>query len=108
MKISLLALLMLGCATHATMRGSVAMKVSDTDAHVCLGNNEVKVGDKVQAFNNVCPKDTNGRGRNAAVETCKKDPIGSGIVTAILNEHYSVVSFDQGVKFTEGTIVEKK
>ena len=37
------------CAStkHKYMRGSVAMKLDNKTAHVCLGDNEVKTGDKV-------------------------------------------------------------
>ncbi len=43
-----------GCA-HSLMRGSVAMKANDEEAHVCMGNTEVKVGDRVVLYKNVCP-----------------------------------------------------
>ena len=100
--LSLVGLLASGCA-HSLMRGSVAMKISDNEAHECLGNNEVKVGDRVTAFNNVC---TAGSGKDGN-RTCDKVKVGSGKVTRLLNEHYSVVSFDDSVKFQEGTVVEK-
>lgn len=51
---------LVGCA-HGLMRGSVAMKTSDTEAHVCLGDKEVKVGDRVNAFTNYCPSKGGGR-----------------------------------------------
>lgn len=96
-----------GCATHSTMRGSVAMKINENEAHVCLGNGEVKVGDKVNAFKNICTKEL-PQYRNNGFPPCRKESIGSGIVTSLLNEHYSVVKFDKGVDFNEGTIVEKQ
>lgn len=40
------------CAHHQMMRGSVAMKTTDREAHVCLGDDEVKVGDHVTAYRN--------------------------------------------------------
>lgn len=95
--------LLFGCA-HSTMRGSVAMKVSDTEAHVCMDNDEVKPGDKVILFRNKCPGSV--RGRNGAI--CQKERLGEGVVTQILNEHYSVVQFDKGVEFGEGSFVEKQ
>ena len=36
----ILSISMAGCA-HSVMRGSIAMKVSDTEAHVCMNNDEV-------------------------------------------------------------------
>jgi hypothetical protein len=35
-------------AYHQFMRGSVAMKATGREAHVCLGDDEVKVGDHVK------------------------------------------------------------
>ena len=101
-----LTTLLVSCA-HKTMRGGVAMKVSDTEAHVCLGEGEVKVGDKVNAFYNDCQGKGSGGKDGAYGVPCVKTKIGKGTVTKILNDHYSVVEFEDGVKFTEGTFVEK-
>tara|TARA_R110000868_G_scaffold104087_2_gene286255 strand:+ start:290 stop:583 length:294 start_codon:yes stop_codon:yes gene_type:complete len=91
-----------GCA-HSTMRGSVAMKISPSEAHVCLGNNEAKVGDKVSVFTNDCPP---LGGKDKPTMLCEKKRTGTGTVTKLLNEHYSVVKFDNDIKFSEGTFVE--
>lgn len=99
---SLLLFVLGGCA-HSTMRGSVAMKISPTEAHVCLGNNEAKVGDKVNVFSNNCPP---LGGRDEPTILCEKKKSGTGTVTKLLNEHYSVVKFDSDIKFSEGTFVE--
>lgn len=99
---------LVGCASHSTMRGSVAMKISDTEAHVCLGDSEVKVGDKVNAFQNVCTNETQRTSRSGKSVSCQKTKIGVGEVTSLINNHYSIVKFDNGVKFNEGTIVEKQ
>lgn len=97
------------CATHSTMRGSVAMKVSDNEAHVCLGKGEVKEGDIVTAFYNDCSNVTGGGAdKGAGAALCEKTKLGSGKVTKVLNDHYSVIKFDEGVKFSEGTFVEKQ
>jgi hypothetical protein len=96
------------CAHHEMMRGSVAMKVSDRDAHVCLGENEVKVGDHVNAYKNECKPTAFTSGRGAGRVTCKLTKIGSGKVVEVLNEHYSTVEFDPGVSFEEGTVVQKE
>lgn len=93
-----LCLLLSGCAHHL-MRGSVAMKTGDSEAHVCMGKGEVKVGDRVAVFKNNCRPKTAG--------SCEKVRTGEGTVTQVLNEHYSVVTFDPGVPFDEGTFVEK-
>lgn len=95
-----------GCASHSMMRGSVAMKIAPNKAHVCLGNGEVKIGDKVNAYRNVCPDVGVVAGHQIPRRNCTKEKIGGGTVTELLNEHYSEVTFDEGVKFNEGTIVE--
>lgn len=103
-----LVLMLTGCA-HGLMRGSVAMKVSDTEAHVCMDNTEAKVGDRVTLYKNNCPS-TGGRVRSGLGRggKCEKVELGYGTVTEILNQHYSVVKFDSGVPFEEGTFVEKR
>jgi hypothetical protein len=95
-----------GCA-HALMRGSVAMKSNDNEAHVCLGDNEVKAGDKVVLFKNVCAA-ARGGGKSGPNGTCEKVKLGEGTVERTLNEHYSVVKVNPGVPFEEGTVVEKE
>lgn len=95
-----------GCA-HGLMRGSVAMKISDTEAHVCMDKSEAKVGDRVTLFRNNCPV-KGGRDLGGGGGACTKVELGKGTVTETLNDHYSVVKFDPGVKFSEGTFVEKR
>jgi hypothetical protein len=97
-----------GCASHSIMRGSVAMKISDTEAHVCLGDKEVKVGDKINAFKNSCSSETSRNSRTGKVVPCQKVKIGTGEVTSLINDHYSIVKFDNIVDFNEGTIIEKQ
>jgi len=101
-------LFLTSCASHSLMRGSVAMKVSDREAHVCMNDDEAKVGDRVMAFFNDCQKRNTVDGKSGAYGTpCVKTELGKGTVTKILNEHYSVIQFDEGVKFSEGNFVEK-
>lgn len=102
---------LIGCASHSTMRGSVAMKTSKNEAHVCMGDTEVKVGDKVNAFKNVCTNESDApvkTSRSGLKTICKKEKIGTGVVTSLINDHYSVVKFDSEFDFNEGTIVEKQ
>lgn len=95
------------CA-HSVMRGTVAMKTSPDEAHVCLGQGEVKAGDRVDVYKNVCT----GQGLNSQISTvtalCEKKLMGMGTVKEIINGHYSVVKFDSGVQFGEGTLVERR
>lgn len=114
-----------GCA-HSFMRGTVAMKIDAETAHVCLGNNDVAVGDKVNFLKNECTKEVvfgdanvSGGGRtgdrqgesssNNRVETqCELKKVGEGTVTRLLNNHYSEVKTDSKFRFTETTVVQKQ
>jgi hypothetical protein len=92
-----------GCATsHGMMRGSVVMKTSETEAHVCLGKGEVAVGDDVSLYRNVCP--TLGEPTPSG---CHREALGRGKVEKVLDDHYSVVRFPAGVTFKDGDTVEK-
>jgi len=112
MRQALLALLLIGAVGcgHAAMRGSIVMKVSDTDAHVCMGVGEVAAGDRVRLYRNIC---TNPKGATAKVDLlapggiCTREKVTDGEVAQVLNEHYSVVRFASGTAFREGDTVEK-
>ena len=66
------------------------MKTSDDEAHVCLG------------------KGGGGRAGSGGYGSCEMKELGMGTVKEIINEHYSVVKFDSGVPFEEGTVVERR
>lgn len=76
------------------------MKIDPTTAHVCLGNGEVAVNDRVRLYKNVCEPS----GRRSI---CKKMLVTDGTVTQLLDEHYSVVTFPAGTTFEEGNTIEK-
>lgn len=95
-----------GCA-HSVMRGSVAMKISENEAHVCLGKGEIAVGDRVTLYRNACVGKGGGSRSGGGGGSCEKKEVGMGSVQEVLNQHYSVVRFDQGVQFEEGSFVEK-
>ena len=96
-----------GCA-HSMMRGSVAMKMGADEAHVCMGDNEVKAGDTVTLYKNACTSTKTG-GKSAVGDPtgCKKVKLGEGTVERTLNAHYSLVKVNPGVSFEEGNVVEK-
>lgn len=100
-----MGLIITSCASHRFMRGTVAMKTDDNTAHICLGNNDVKVGDKVRFYNNVC-KAVGGKEADAYSD-CEMKEIGTGNVTKLLNSHYSEVKTNGNFKFKEGTLVQK-
>ncbi len=103
---ALIAVSMNGC-THSLMRGSVAMKVSDQEGYVCLGDNDLKVGDKVAIFRQDCTTPHTGRPVSVYTPYCKKIKLGSGEVTSLINEHYSVVRAPTNIVLQEGMIIEK-
>lgn len=90
-----------GCAAHGTMRGSVVMKISDTEAHVCMGKGEVREGDRVDLYSDVCKPD-------GIRVSCRRASAGSGTVEKVLDDHYSVVRFTPGTRFEEGDTVEAR
>lgn len=97
-----LLVLLTGCASHQKVhRGVVAMKISDTEAHVGLNENEVKLNDSVQLYMNRCNNLVAGE-RN-----CVQVYKGQGVVTRIVNQNYVAVKFDEGVTFNEGDLVQK-
>ena len=86
-------------------RGAVVMKISPSKAHVCMGNQEVSPGEKVNLYEHVCIN------RSTEYENqvpCEKTKLGEATVTRTINEHYSEIEVPSDVKFKEGTIVEKK
>lgn len=98
----------LSACASGVKRGVVAMKITDTDAHVGVGQDEVKVGDHVELYRNVCTgTNSGGRGDGGGTRSCKKESTGHGEVTQILNPDYSVVKFPKGTEFSEGDMIEK-
>ena len=98
-------LLVQGCA-HAT-RATVVMKVSDDEAHIGLGSKEVGVGDHVSLFENRCERPSLYEQGVRTNPVCTKIKIGEATVARVLNDQYSVVKVEPGIKFEEGTVVEK-
>ncbi len=98
---------LIGCAHSAHTRGSVALKHSAQEADICLGKDEVKLGDKVALFKNECKSRTGSNKEGSDSSSCTKVKLGEGRTSQVLDEHYSTISIDSGVSFEEGAIVEK-
>ena len=102
-----------GCASHGFMRGNVAMKINEKEAHVCLGDGDIKVGDSVTFFENECFDenaiiDSSASGRTIGIDAlCELLVVGSGTVTKLLSNHYSLVKTEGNFSFNEGTLVER-
>lgn len=101
--LTLLSTVAVGCIS-SVHRGSVAMKISDSEAHIAMGADEVKAGDRVVLFRNDCERG----GQRPKSPTCRRRKLGGGTVTEILNQDYSVVKVDKGVEFEEGVTVERE
>lgn len=105
------SLLALFSACASTRRGSVVMKISDSQAHVGMGKGDVSVGDHVQLYQNVCPPKRaagrSGDGADANAGSCRKEPRGHGEVVQLLGDDYSVVKFPPDTQFSEGDTLEK-
>lgn len=84
------------------------MKIDDTSAHVCVDNNEVKPGDSITLFRNICEQKKVQHPWRRANTLCQKKEIGKGTITELLNEHYATAEFSSSVAFEEGDMVEKR
>jgi hypothetical protein len=85
--------------SKVTRGGVVVMRIDDHEAHVGLGSNDVTRGDQLTLFRHVCT--------GAKIKTCHKQAVGSGTVTEVLNESYSIARFSTVNSLREGDIVEK-
>ncbi|MCM0606273.1 MAG: hypothetical protein KA715_09295 [Xanthomonadaceae bacterium] len=103
---TMVCFLLLSACSHAPKRGSVIMKVGDSEAHVNLGSNELNEGDQVSIYRYSCVSPKAAETRTTV--GCQKIKLGSGRVEQLLDEHYSVIKVDAGVKFSERASVEKE
>jgi len=84
--------------------GAVVMKISEYEAHISMGSGSVRVGDRVGLFQTECGPQVNAR---RAQTSCRKVKVGEATVSKILNDRYSVIQVDPGVKLGEGFTVEE-
>ena len=111
-------LLLTSCA-HTFMRGTVAKKINSKKAIICLGSDEVKVGDTVKFQESSCSwspthnitmhelsiggySEQTGYGH----AKCELLNLGRGTVVEIINDHFSVVETKGGFQFKESTQIE--
>lgn len=95
--LAMIALSSLGGCVSAHSRGVVAMKITDTEAHVCVGKESVHTGSLLDVYRNDCGK---------VKRSCEFKKVGRGTVTDVLNEHYSVAEFPAAVAVREGDLIE--
>ena len=101
--LSTFMIFLLSSCAHKFMRGTVAMKLDKKTAHVCLGDNAVKVGDKLNFIEHQCNDDNT----TGVYFSCSSKKIGEGVVSKIINEHYSEVKTNGKFKFSEGDLVQR-
>ena len=101
LSLGVLTLILVGCG-HTSMRGSVVMKVDEQTGYMCNWDDALNVGDKVYIYRSRC----HGGGPERDAD-CRKEKIGSASITKILNSHYSEFKVSKGVKFKEGSLIEK-
>ncbi len=96
-----------GCATGVE-RGVIAMKISEQEAHIDLGSNQVAVGDSLRVFRSDCPPGFVGtKSQRLMAPGCEKRFVGTGTVTELLSKDYSIAVFSTGTSLMEGDTVEK-
>lgn len=96
--LTVLAVFAAGCG-HTGMNGSVVMASSPTEAHVCLVEGSVAVGDHVTILRHTCV--SNGR----AGRVCTNEPAGAAEVTELLGTHYASVRALGEAEIHEGDTV---
>jgi len=98
------------CATgHGAMNGSVIMKVSETEAHVCLFEKDAPVGTQVQLYRHSCKSQYAQPGTPSSSRTpyaCEKQAVAIGTISQKMGGHYALVTFPQGTQYQEGYTVE--
>lgn len=122
--IYLFLLFTISSCAHTFMRGSVAKKLSSKKAIICLGKNEVKIGDLIKFEKSECNysgstsgitiheiTEASGIGGNLnhtgyGQSQCELIYLGRGKVTKLINDHFSIVEAERNFEFNESTQVE--
>ena len=103
----LASFLLVSCASkHNIMKGSVALKVSDTKGIACLYGEDPQVGDKLVLYANKCEEVA--RGSTISGMSCKMVKSGEASINRLVNDHYAEFETTSPVSFKEGYTVEIK
>jgi len=98
--------LSMGCA-HSHTRGTVVLSDAGKEAHVCIGEKEVKPGDILNVYESVCKRVPSSSPRGPQYKTaCQRVSRGHAEVESS-DEHYSRVKALRNLNLKEGQIVEK-
>ncbi len=106
---AIIALALQSCAHSSHTRGSVVLIHDESHGDVCLGSKDVKIGDTLSVFKSVCnsTKKIPARLGGQIVPSCEKVLVGKAKIAAVIDQHYSSVEVESGLKLQEGMIVEK-
>lgn len=106
--ILLTAAMALSDCAHS-QKGTVTMKVSDEEAHVGLGANDVHPGDRIEIYGPcLSPKQRWANPDSVELGGCNRAKLGEATIARVLNKDYSIVKVDPGVHFDEGALIRKK
>ena len=84
----------------AAVQGDITMKINTIRAQTNLGSYDVTLGDRVAIYKKTC--------QGAKVPVCRYNRVGNGVVARVLNDQYSEVVVDRGVRFGEGYVIRPR
>ena len=99
--VSIASLFILSSCLTSLRKGTILMKINNTEAHVYMEKDQVELGSRIVLVRESCKKEW-----FRAPKTCIDKRITEGTVTKLLNDHYSIVNFDNDVNIVEGDRVE--
>ena len=107
-RIFLISIFLFSCASkHGSMRGTVALKISDENGVVCNEPDQIKVGDRYSIYNNECTKEKmDDEWARTTKVFCKLKKTGEVEITKLLNDHYAEFKTLSSIKFNEGSIIK--
>ena len=87
-------------ALASVQQGQVTMKIDSSHAQVSAKNLSIKEGDRVVIFEKTC--------QGPKVQLCKKEKIGTGVVSRVINETASEIKVDGTAHLKAGLLIEKE
>ena len=105
----LFSFVLLGGCAHSHPRGTVVLKDSPKEGHVCIEHDKIAPGDTVKVFKNKCKTTSVSTGRHGSRSktSCEKQLVGEGRIIESSNEHFAKIEALGDLNLEEGFIVEK-
>lgn len=99
----------LGLSACATTQNTVEHRLSDQEALVTVGSDNLNPGDRVKISGEQCKDRPFGGGRNGGGSSrqCSKKELGTGEVLRLLPDGEAIVRVPQGIALRTGLLVEK-